>query len=71
MTTETKDLYTTEYGQILCADHLGYYDSEAMELTSSRVLDFLGLEKATKRDRDEWLAELGQPMDCETCRYKK
>ena len=66
MTTKTKELFL-KYDMVLCADHLGYADAESMELSSSRVLDFLGLRKPTKRERDEWLAELGRPMDCEEC----
>jgi hypothetical protein len=66
MTTKTKELFM-KYDMLLCTDHLGYADAESMELSSSRVLDFLGLRKPTKRERDEWLAELGRPMDCEEC----
>ncbi len=70
MTTKTKELFM-KYDQIMCADHLGYSDSEGMGLSSSRVLDFLGLRKPTKREHDEWLAEFGYLMDCEYCRSKK
>lgn len=66
MTTKTKELFM-KYDMLLCTEHLGYADVESMELSSSRVLDFLGLRKPTKRERDEWLAELGRPMDCEEC----
>ena len=70
MTTKTKELFM-KYDQIMCADHLGYADSEGMGLSSSRVLDFLGLRKPTKREHDDWLIEFGYPMDCEYCRSKK
>jgi len=70
MTTKTKELFM-KYDQIMCANHLGYANPDAMELSSSRVLDFLGLRKPTKREHDEWFTEFGYPMDCEYCRSKK
>lgn len=72
MNTKTADLYIDTNGGVYCTEHIGY-EAESYLANNPNAKSFTTSltqwVKATKRDRDDWLAEMDIPMPCFTCHF--
>jgi hypothetical protein len=72
MTTKTADLYIDTNGGVYCTGHIGY-EAESYLAHHPKAQSFTTplthWVKATKRDHDEWVAQMDQPMPCFTCHF--
>ena len=74
-TTETQPLWLGEDdGRISCVRHGGMYLQSAIAArpkAKSHRIPWGKYVLATEQDRQDWLTEVGTPMECEICRWKQ
>ncbi len=73
MTTTTTTLYANEHsGSICCLKHVGMYAQTAIAARpkARRWHTPLGdWTRWTAADEADWVAEFGEPAQCESCRF--
>lgn len=64
-------LWSSNSGRVSCVQHAGTYFRQTIEAkpTVKKITTPLDVwTLVTDADREEWLRELGFPIDCETCK---